>query len=244
MILRRFQRAVALGFALLQCAIHLGLLRLKGPLSLERRALWLQSAARGVLHGLKIRVAQRGVVPANGLVVSNHLSYLDILAIASVMPCFFVSKIEVGRWPFFGWAARMGGTIFVQRGNLASAVSVAGQIGTRLENEKNTPVLLFPEGTSTDGSRVQRFHSRLVAPAVAVAVPITAAAVGYKLGDGTPERELCWYGDETFLRHLWKVLAAGEFVATVSFGSTKVYEDRRTAADQTRAAVEALRAAL
>lgn len=241
MIFRRFRRAVALGFALARCAVHLGFLRCQGPLTLERRARWLQTAARGVLSGLKLRVELRGSPAAGGLVVSNHLSYLDILAIASVMPCFFVSKIEVGHWPFFGWAARMGGTIFVQRGNLASAVSVAGQIGARLESEKKIPVLLFPEGTSTDGSSVHRFHSRLVAPAVDLGVPVTAAAVRYTMGDGRPERELCWYGDETFVRHMWKVLAAGQFVATVSFGSAQVYEDRRSAAEQTHAQVERLR---
>lgn len=243
MIFRRLRRAAALACALLKCAIHLGLLRLGGPLTLARRALWLQSAVRGVLTGLEIQVEQRGAAPAAGLVVANHLSYLDILAIAAVMPCFFIAKIEVGRWPFFGWAARMGGTIFLKRGDLSSAVAAEGQIAARLSAEKNTPVLLFPEGTSTDGSQVQRFHSRLFTPAIQASAPVTAAAVGYQFGDGAPERTLCWYGDATFLGHLWKVLAAGSFVATVSFGSTRVYEDRRTAANATRAEVEALRTA-
>lgn len=243
MIFCRLRRAAALACALLKCAIHLGLLRLGGPLTLARRALWLQSAARGVLASLKIQVEQRGAAPAGGLVVANHLSYLDILAIAAVMPCFFIAKIEVSRWPFFGWAAQMGGTIFLKRGDLLSADQAANQIAARLATEKNTPVLLFPEGTSTDGSQVQRFHSRLFTPAVAASAPVTAAAIRYTLGDGAPERTLCWYGDATFLGHLWKVLAAGSFVATVSYGSTKVYEDRRTAANATRAEVEALRAA-
>jgi 1-acyl-sn-glycerol-3-phosphate acyltransferase len=90
-------------------------------------------------------------------VVSNHLSYIDILVLAAAMPCFFVAKIEIGGWPFFGKAARSNGTIFVDRGSLASAMSVAEQMTERLKLPIPVPVLLFPEGTSTDGSQVIRF---------------------------------------------------------------------------------------
>ena len=81
------------------------------------------------------------------------------------MPCFFVAKMEIGGWPFFGKAARSGGTIFVDRSSLASAMSVAEQMTERLKLPIPVPVLLFPEGTSTDGSQVLRFHSRLIDPA-------------------------------------------------------------------------------
>jgi len=241
MILRRLQRAVALGLALAVCAVRLGLMRLQGPLTLERRARWLQQAARGVLGSLGIHVEVYGRPATRGLVVSNHLSYLDIAAIAAAMPCFFISKVEVGSWPFFGWAARMGATIFVNRGSMTSAVSVAEQMTERLRLPIAVPILLFPEGTSTDGSRVQRFHSRLFEPAVTLAAPITAAAVRYTLGNGRAERELCWYDDETFVHHIWKVLAVRDFRAELRFGPTQIFTDRRQAAEATHAEVERLR---
>jgi 1-acyl-sn-glycerol-3-phosphate acyltransferase len=103
------------------------------------------------------------------------------------------------------------------------------------------PVLLFPEGTSTDGSQVLPFHSRLIHPATEAGAPITAAAIRYVIEDGTPERELCWFGDALFLPHLWKTLGTAGFSAEVRFGEPRVYPDRRTAAEATHAEIEAMR---
>ena len=81
-----------------------------------------------MLTSLGIEYQVEGQPPTRGLVVANHLSYLDILVLSAAMPCFFVAKIEIGGWPFFGKAARIGGTIFVDRSSLASAQSVAEQM--------------------------------------------------------------------------------------------------------------------
>ena len=241
MTFRRIRRAVALGFALAMVIVRFWLLRVRGPLTLERRALWMQDSARRVLACLKIQFCVEGTPPTNGLVVSNHLSYLDIPMLSAAMPCFFVAKMEIGGWPFFGRAARTGGTIFVDRSSLASANSVAEQMTERLKLSIPIPVLLFPEGTSTDGSQVLRFHSRLIDPATSLRVPITPAAVRYVLEDGMEERELCWYGDETFVKHLWKVLGVDGFEAELKFGEPRVYTDRRVAADETWAEITAMR---
>ena len=174
-----------------------------------------------------------------GLVVSNHLSYLDILVYSAVIPCFFVAKMEVGAWPYFGRAARTGGTILLDRSSRRSASTVAGEITGRLALP--VPVLLFPEGTSTDGARVQRFHSRLIDPAIQVGAPITAAAIRYVVDDSHEEREVCWYGDEGFLPHLWKMLDMKGCTAHLCFGDSRVYADRRVAAAQLHAEVEAMR---
>jgi 1-acyl-sn-glycerol-3-phosphate acyltransferase len=216
-------------------------MRLRGPMTLERRARWVQATARGILSGLGIHYTVEGQPPTRGLVVSNHLSYLDILVLSAEMPCFFVAKIEIGGWPFFGKAARAGGTIFVDRSSLASAMSVAEQMSERLKLTIPIPVLLFPEGTSTDGSQVIRFHSRLIDPATSLGVPITTACVRYVIEGGVEERELCWYGDETFADHMWKVLGVSGFSAEVRFGASRVYTDRRTAADQTHDEISAMR---
>jgi len=241
MRLRRYRRAVALVFALVLCVLRFWLLRLRGPLTLERQAGWSQSAGRLVLKALGVHYRVEGRPPTHGLVVSNHLSYIDILVLAAAMPCFFVAKMEIGGWPFFGKAARSNGTIFVDRGSLSSAMSVAEQMTERLKLPIQVPVLLFPEGTSTDGSQVIRFHSRLIDPATSIGAPITTAAIRYVIDGGVEERELCWYGDESFATHLWKVLGTAGFSAEVRFGEPRVYTDRRIAADETRAEIEAMR---
>ncbi len=241
MMFRRIRRAVALAIFLAFCVLNYWLRRLDGPMTLERRALWLQASARSILDCLDIETEVDGEPPTCGLVVANHLSYLDVLIISAVMPCFFVAKMEIDSWPFFGKAARTGGTIFVDRSSLASANSVAEQIAERLQLP--VPVLLFPEGTSTDGSEVLRFHSRLVDPATAVGAPITAAAIRYTIEGGVEERELCWYGDESFVTHLWKVLGVKGFSAQLKFGEPQIYSHRRIAADMTRAEITAWREA-
>jgi 1-acyl-sn-glycerol-3-phosphate acyltransferase len=237
--LRAFRRAVALGSALAACVLNYWLMRLYGAMTMERRALWLQQASRGVLASLGIRTRVKGEAPKRGLIVSNHLSYLDILILSAAAPCFFVSKAEIDRWPYFGRAARAGGTIFIVRGNRASAEATAAEIAQRLTMA--VPVLLFPEGTSTDGSRVSRFHSRLMQPAIAAGAPVTPAAVRYTIEGGVPERELCWYGDAAFLPHLWKALGTAGFSADLRFGEPHVYTDRHVAAARTHAEVEAMR---
>lgn len=241
MMLRRVRRAVALAFALALCVVRYWLQRIRGPLTLEQRALWLQQAARMILVCLGIDSQVEGQPPACGLVVSNHLSYLDIIIISAAMPCFFVAKMEIDRWPYFGKAARTGGTIFLDRSSLVSAMSVAEQISERLS--LSVPVLLFPEGTSTDGAEVLRFHSRLIDPATAAGAPITAAALRYVIQGGVEERELCWYGDESFVTHLWKVLGVAGFSAQLRFFEPHIYPDRRTAADRTHAQITAWREA-
>ena len=241
MTLRRTRRAVALVVEIFLCIIRFWLLRLKGPLTLERRALWSQGCANRFLSTLNIAYKVEGRPATHGLVVANHLSYIDVLVLSAEMPCFFVAKMEIGGWPFFGRAARSGGTIFVDRGSAESAKSVAEQMKERLMLPIPVPVLLFPEGTSTDGNEVIRFHSRLIDPATSLRVPITAAAIRYTIHDGTPERKLCWYGDETFVNHLWKVLGVGGFEAVVRFGEPRVYTDRRVAADATHDEIAAMR---
>lgn len=238
--MRALRRAVALGFALAGCILSYWMVRIRGRISLIERAQWLHRAACRVLRAFGISASVRGRVPTQGLVVANHLSYLDIAILGSMMPCFFVSKAEVGRWPFFGKAARVGGTLFLNRRSHASTVEVAGLISERLTLP--VPVLLFPEGTSTDGLELLRFHLSLYEPAVTAQAPVTAAAVRYVLADGGEERDLCWFGDTGFLPHFWRTLGVSGFSAQVTFGEPRVYADRRTAAEATHKEVEAMRA--
>lgn len=241
MTLRAAWRAASLGSALLVCVLRWWGQRLLGPVKPEARARWMHFAGRLALAFLGVRLQVVGPRPARGLVVANHLSYLDIVICSAAMPCSFVSKAEIADWPFFGMLARFGGNLFLNRTSRASAKQMAIQIGERLALD--SPILLFPEGTSTDGSGILPFYATLYEPAIQAGAPITAAAVRYIPNDGSPERELCWFGNDPFLPHLWKALGAGDFTAEVRFGEPKQYADRRTAAAETRAEVELLRGA-
>jgi lyso-ornithine lipid O-acyltransferase len=209
-------------------------MRLRGPFTMERRALWLQHASRRVLKALGLRLEADGQAPARGLVVCNHLSYLDILILSAAMPCFFVAKKEIDGWPYFGWAARTGGTIFLDRKSMRSAWKVADEIAGRFRLP--VPVLLFPEGTSSDGTQVLRFHSRLIDPAAKTGTRVTAACIRYSAGE-VKERELCWFGGAQFLPHVWKVLGIEGFSARVHFGEPRIYSNRREAAEHTHAEI-------
>jgi 1-acyl-sn-glycerol-3-phosphate acyltransferase len=237
--LRALRRAVALGLLLIFCLLRSWWMRLVGPDTLERRAQWNHSCAQMVIAALGIRLKITGTPPDRGLLVANHLSYLEVLIFGAALPCYLVSKAEIASWPFFGPLARAGGTLFVDRGSLASAEAVTREIAERLKGP--VPVLFFPEGTSSDGSKLLRFHSRLFTPAVEASIPVTAAAVRYVPDNGSAERNLCWFDDQEFLPHLWKLLGGPNFSAQIEFGEPRIYTNRRTAANETYAEIQAMR---
>jgi 1-acyl-sn-glycerol-3-phosphate acyltransferase len=239
--LRGPRRAVTLALALIYSLLCLWSLRLRGQVSLERRAQWQHEAAVRVMHALGVRLKVTGSLPQGGLLVSNHLSYLDIPVFSAALPVFMVSKVEIGRWPLFGALSRAGGALYVDRSSRASAEAATKEIAERLRG--TVPVLFFPEGTSTDGTQVLRFHSRFFIPAVEAGIPVTAASVRYVPEEGRRESDLCWFGDESFLPHLLRNLGGPGFAAEIQFGESRIYENRRVAAQQTHDEVEAMRGA-
>jgi 1-acyl-sn-glycerol-3-phosphate acyltransferase len=216
--------------------------RLRGEPSVGERALWLHRSCRLVLRRLGFGLRLVGNLPRNGLIASNHLSYLDILFYGATVPCVFVSKIEVRGWPLLGLLAALGGTVFVNRQSAASAGNAAEQIENLLAS--GVLVLVFPEGTSSDGEGVLRFHASLFEPAVRAAAPVTAAAIGYSADGGIVESDLCYYGEISFAPHLLKTLGLPGVVATLRFSSAgPIYGERKKAAALTREAVVQLRSA-
>lgn len=184
-------------------------------------------------------VSASGSLPTSGLVVSNHLSYLDILFYASLMPCIFVSKSEVLSWPLFGILARCGGTIFVERGRTHGVDEPARRIADALT--LGVPVVLFPEGTSSDGITVLPFRAALFQSAIVTQTPILPAAIAYSLADGV-EADLCYYGEITFLPHLLAALARKGVEAKIRFeDQARIYSDRKIAAMSTWQGVVSLR---
>ena len=123
-----------------------------------------------------------GVFPERGAVISNHLSYLDIVVFAALHPCVFVSKEEIRRWPVVGWMTTMSGTVYVARGHGGSAMRA--RKGMQAALDAGLPVVFFPEGTTSNGSQLLKFHSGLLAQVIAGGAPVTAAYVQLQLCGG------------------------------------------------------------
>jgi len=181
------------------------LVRVRGKLTRAQRAAWLQFHARRVLPVLGAECHMTGPVPAAGLLVCNHLSYLDVIVLAAQARTMFVAKREVKGWPIFGLFARMAGTIFVDRERRRDVNQRAGEIEAALDG--GALVVLFPEGTSSDGSTVLPFKSSLLEPATAGTHPVSAGCLAYELDDGAPGEDVCYWKDMTLAPHLIKLLS-------------------------------------
>lgn len=169
--------------------------------------------------------------PAAGrplLLVSNHVSWIDITVLSAVMPLSFVAKSEVGVWPLFGAFARLQRSVFVERARRAATGAVNRAIAGRLRG--GDVLVLFAEGTSSDGSRVLPFRTALLgavrdaALAGGGSVWVQPVAVTYVGRHGLPlsrqgRAALAWYGDMDLLPHLGSVLAEGGIDVVVGFGA-------------------------
>ncbi|HUL11932.1 MAG TPA: lysophospholipid acyltransferase family protein [Methylococcaceae bacterium] len=135
------------------------------------------------------------------LLIANHISWLDIIAIGSQQPVTFVAKQEVAAWPVMGYLARRTGTLFVRRGDADQTAAIAEQMTWLLRQGKR--IMLFPEGTTTTGERVLRFHSRLFQPAQLAQVRVQAVALAYR---GEVREIAPFIGEDEFLPHLLRLL--------------------------------------
>jgi len=154
--------------------------------------------------GLKITV--RGALAAQRpvLFIANHCSWLDIVALGSVLPACFVAKGAIAHWPLINWVAALGRTVFVSR-NRASVGREQNTLSSRLAAGDN--IILFPEGTTSDGTRILPFASSFLALAAAPARPhVQPVTLVYDGLDGLPVRrhhrtEISWYGDMALAPH-------------------------------------------
>ena len=140
--------------------------------------------------------------PETRLWVANHISWLDIIVLGARHPLLFVAKEEVADWPVMGYLARRLGTLFVRRGDAEQTASIAEQMAWQLRQGRQ--LMLFPEGTTTNGERVLRFHAKLLYPAQLANVPVQAIALEY-LHESRAVAP--FIGDDDFLPHLLNILA-------------------------------------
>lgn len=181
---------------------------------------------RGIcfIMGVRLRLRGKPVATPCTLFVANHASYLDIIVIGAVVRGIFVAKSEVASWPVFGWMAKLNDTLFINRQKNA-AEQEKQKIEQALRDGKR--LIMFPEGTSSDGNRVLPFRSSMFAavysamedPAKVTVQPIT---VSYVLLDGVPMCRdgrpfFAWYGDMDLTPHLWEMAQLGIVTVVVEF---------------------------
>jgi 1-acyl-sn-glycerol-3-phosphate acyltransferase len=190
---------------------------------------------RRALRALGVRVSTIGtpteVRPL--LVTANHVSWLDISVVASLMPVSFVAKSEVATWPIFGLFARLQRCVFVDRTRRTATGKTAGEIADRLA--AGDCMVLFPEGTSSPGGDVLPFRSALIGAARAAIdlgggapVSVQPLTIAYTRIAGMPigrcdRPRIGWYGDMELLSHLWGVAIAGGVDVTVVWGEPVVF---------------------
>jgi lyso-ornithine lipid O-acyltransferase len=223
-------------------------LAVKRPATREQRAEWLHRFCARALRDLGIEVRVVGAYPERGAVISNHLSYVDIVVFAALHPCVFVSKAEIRSWPVVGWMTTMSGTVYVERGHGGSAMRA--RKGMQEVVDAGLPVVFFPEGTTSNGNQLLKFHSGLLAQLIDGGAPVTAAYVRYEFAEENGEGvsvgdDVCYWGDRNMLAHIFKFLGLRGVRAEVRFAEWPIAFSsdglhRKMAAVEAHAAVAAV----
>ena len=204
---------------------------------------------------IRVHVAGEPVRDRAVLFISNHVSWVDIIVIGSLAPIAFVAKSEVGNWPLVGATARMQRTVFVDRARRQQTGDAIAEIVARLAS--GTPVVLFAEGTSSDGNRVLPFRSALVGAVKEAGaraehgILIQPMSICYTGLNGIPmgrqhRPTVAWYGDLDFIPHIKALLARGAIDAVVGYGDPVAADgstDRKALAKSLEGAVRTITAA-
>lgn len=179
----------------------------------------VQRTAERTLRLLRVDVVVRGPRPARGgarLVVANHVSWLDPYALNAIAGARYVAKSEVATWPLAGGIARGFRTVFLRRGSFRDAARAKDVVAAALRAGER--VVVFPEGTTTEGAAVGRFHAALFQAAIDADVTVQAVAIRYRRADGARDPEAAFVGDTTFITSLRRVLGRPAITVELTFG--------------------------
>lgn len=238
------------GIRLARLALHV----LAGALTILLLFPWLERAERDrrvgrwasqLLRHANVRPVLRGRPPTvrgqGALIVANHVSWLDIHLVHSLLPARFVSKAEVRGWPVIGWMAEAAGTLFLERSRKSDAARMNTVMAGHLKD--GDCLALFPEGTTTDGSHLRPFYPSLFQPAVESGAMVWPALIRYLKPDGSPCVAAAYYDDISLGDSLRRIAGEPEIVAEITFlpAIASAGLARREVA---RLAEEAMRAAL
>ena len=199
--------------------------------------------ARGLLLILRIQLHTIGAAQTTGplLVVSNHISWLDILVLLAVQPVRFVSKSEIKHWPIIGWLATNVGTLYIERESRRDALRVVHHIAEALRGQdpvygaEGSIIAVFPEGTTSDGSIVLPFHANLIQAAISAHAPVQPVALRFEdAASGERSFAASYIDDDTLFTSVWRLMCAQPLRTVVNFGEpeTSGGRDRRAWAVQ------------
>lgn len=192
-------------------------------------AVWINSVwSRLMCALLGVRVEIRGEQPRGRFVlVSNHLSYLDIWVLARACPGIFVAKREIGGWPLFGRIASAAGTLYVDRDSRRDVVRAGREMSRCLES--GFSLILFPEGRATNGAGVLPFLPSLLEPAAKAGVPCHGATLRYDSDDPgiVPSDDICWHDSSPLFSHIFRIAASRDIRTTVQFTPDAVRSNDR-----------------
>lgn len=198
---------------------------------------WARASAR--IMGLSIHVRNTPPV-APFLLISNHLSYVDIVVLASQLNCAFVAKSEVASWPILGFLSASMNTIFIDRKKKRDLLRAMSTAEATLD--RGLGLVIFAEGTSTGGGNPRPFKSSILDFAARQRMPVHYASIEYLVAPNEqPARQsVCWWGSMPFPGHFFRLLQLSGFEARLTFGSQPIVnEDRRLLAAQLWSAVSA-----
>ena len=187
--------------------------------------------AGALLAKLAIKLIVNGRPPKTGpvLLVSNHISWLDILVIHAAGHCRFVSKADIKHWPVLGALTTAGGTLYIERESRRDAMRVVHHMSEALTD--GDIVAVFPEGTTGNGVDLLPFHANLLQAAIAVDAPVQPIALSFKdTATGQISQAASFVGDETLIGSLWNTLKASNLAAVATYGMPQLANgrDRRT----------------
>jgi len=220
-------------------------IRLRFPvLSADQQGLRVQLWSAQLLQLLGIGLRVEGTPPVVGpvLLVSNHISWLDIATLHAARHCRFVSKADVRRWPLIGTLATGAGTLYIERESRRDAMRVVHQMADRL---RQADILaIFPEGTTSNGIDLLPFHANLIQAAISAGAPVQPVALRFvDTASGQTTLAPCYVGDDSLLGSLWRTVTAPPITAVVRYGALQRADgrERRAWAADLHAAVAALR---
>ncbi|MDZ7937955.1 MAG: lysophospholipid acyltransferase family protein [Rhodoferax sp.] len=214
-------------------------------LSQPERDAEVQAWARTMLARLAIELIVVGDPPVHGpmLLVSNHISWLDIVVMHAARHCRFVSKAAVQHWPVVGTLANGAGTLYIERESRRDAMRVMHHMAERLA--AGDVLAVFPEGTTGDGTTVQTFHANMLQSAISAHAQVQPVGLQFRdAATGAVSFAPCYIGDDTLFQSLWRTLKTQGVQAVVRFGVAQGAggRDRRAWAADLHQAVVALRA--
>lgn len=194
----------------------------------------IQLWARLTSRVINMRIRVNGTPPEPPFfLVTNHLSYIDVLPLWTCAKGTFIAKSEIKSWPFFGWGTKTLGVIFIDRNLRRDVQRVNKLIASAVSDWQG--VIIFPEGTSTKGVEVKPFHPSLLHYPVETEMSVSYATLSYRSND--PRRPashyICWWGDMPFFNHFWELLKLPGFESVITFGEERIAaSDRKELADQ------------